>query len=100
MADPFGPHEAGRPDSPQQPMTALPRWRVSLHDDEVHDRQYVIEALVEYMPLSQAAATQRVVQAHMQGTAVLLHTHRELAELYYVQLSKQNLIVSIEPAEA
>jgi ATP-dependent Clp protease adapter protein ClpS len=100
MADPFEPQDAGRPDSPQQPVTTLPRWRVSLHDDEVHDRQYVIDVLAEHMPLSHAAATQRVLQAHTHGTAVLLHTHRELAELYYVQLSKQDLIVTIEQAQA
>jgi len=76
----------------------LPQWRVMLHDDEVHERSYVADVLNEALPLSYAAAMQRVIQAHRHGVALILMTHRELAELYYLQLSKRDLIVSIEPA--
>lgn len=77
-------------------VTALPQWRVMLHDDEVHGRMEVIDRLIETLPLNRTAATQRVLEAYRTGVATLLHTHQELAELYYVQLSKQNLIVTIE----
>lgn len=76
----------------------LPPWRVLLHDDEVHERSYVADVLNDALPLSYAAAMQRVIQAHRHGVALILITHRELAELYYLQLSKRDLIVSIEAA--
>ncbi len=79
-------------------VTALPQWRVLLHDDEVHDQGHMIDALTGHTPLSRAAATQRVVDAHRDGTVNLLTCHQELAELYCLQLSKQNLIVTIERA--
>ncbi len=102
MSDSFDPQrpESSPSDSQPQRVCALPRWRLLLHDDEVHDRPYMIDTLMRHTPLSQAAATRRVIQAHERGTALLLQTHRELAELYYVQLSKRNLIVSIEQADA
>jgi len=83
------------PDLPDA-VAALPQWRVVLHDDEVHDRNEVIARLTETLPISRSAATRRVMQAHDAGVATLLHAHQELAELYYVRLSKQNLIVTIE----
>lgn len=75
----------------------LPQWRLLLHDDEVTDRPNTIDAITECTPLTKAAATRRVIEAHRDGVAMLMHTHRELAELFYVQLSKRNLIVSLEP---
>ena len=102
MPDPFDPQQqdGAHSERPHEPVACLPPWRVMLHDDEVHDVPEMIDALMRCTPLSQAAATRRVVQAQTGGLTVLLHTHRELAELYYVQLSKQNLIVSIEPVDA
>ena len=77
-------------------VAELPRWRVTLHDDEVHDPSYVVEAVVNATPLSHSAAVQRVIDAQRDGSTMLLLTHQELAEHYYVLLSKQNLVVSIE----
>lgn len=100
MADRPDPSHSHRPaEGPAfRQVEALPRWRVLLHDDEVHDPAYVVESVVACVPLSATAATQRVVAAHRDGSALLLETHRELAELYYLQLSKRNLVVSIERA--
>jgi len=83
-------------DADREAVAALPQWRVLLHDDEVHERNEVIARLIETLPISRPAATRRVLEAYRTGVATLLHTHQELAELYYVLLSKQNLIVTIE----
>lgn len=95
--DQFGKPPAGSPTNQPMVRDALPQWRLLLHDDEVMDRAFTIDTITECTPLSHAAATRRVIEAHRHGVAMLLLTHRELAELFYVQLSKQNLIVSLEP---
>ncbi len=100
MTDPYGSDQEWRADTSSNDAVvrqSLPRWRVVLHDDEVSDRPSMINAITQCTPLSHAAATQRVLAAHVDGTSLLLNVHRELAELYYVQLSKRNLIVTIEP---
>mgnify|MGYP006273291697 CR=1 FL=1 len=99
MNDPSPDDTRRRPDAeqaPHHPRACLPQWKVLLHDDEVHERSYVADAINDALPLSYAAAMQRVIQAHRHGVAMILATHRELAELYYLQLSKRDLIVSIE----
>ncbi len=96
MADPYD-QRGEQPTDPPTVRHMLPHWRLLLHDDEITERPNTIEAITECTPLSEAAATRRVIEAHRDGVAMLLHTHRELAELYYVQLSKHNLIVSLEP---
>lgn len=106
MSDQFGydsePHAdqpyEGWDDTPQV-RHALPRWRLMLHDDEITDRPIIINAIVDCLPISKPAATLRVVEAYRRGTSQLLQTHRELAEHYYMLLSRRNLIVSIEPDE-
>jgi ATP-dependent Clp protease adapter protein ClpS len=98
-AAPNGPQNNPHADPPpHRTVQQLPPWRLILHDDEVSEKQHVIAALAAALPLSRAAAAQRVLQAHRDGVATVLETHRELAELYYLQLSKRNLIVSIERA--
>lgn len=94
FSGPDEPYETGEGTS--RHVAKLPQWRVLLHDDEVHEKQYVIDALDKSLPISKAAATQRVINAHRDGTTILLITHLELAELYCLQLSKQNLIVTLE----
>lgn len=79
-----------------QQVDQLPQWRIVLHDDEVHEPLDMIELVCATLPLSRYAATRRVLETHRHGMSILLHAHQELAELYYLQLSKQNLIVTIE----
>ena len=87
---------SNRGESTSRPVSSLAQYRVILHDDEVHEKQYVIDTLSNYLPISHAAATQRVINAHRDGTTTLLIAHLELAELYCLHLSKQNLIVTLE----
>lgn len=79
-----------------QRVERLPRWRIVLHDDEVHEPMEMIDLVASSLPMSRYAVIRRVLETHHKGTAVLMLAHRELAELYYLQLSKQNLIVTIE----
>jgi ATP-dependent Clp protease adapter protein ClpS len=93
-----GPDDAYH-DSAFRQVQMLPQWRLMLHDDEVHDEAYVINVLAALTPLSPAAATRRVIDVHRHGMTQVLTCHRERAEFYCVQLSKRNLIVTIERAE-
>ena len=79
-----------------QPVDRLPQWRIVLHDDEVHEPLDMIDRISSTLPISRYAAIRRVLETHQHGTSVLMLAHQELAELYYLQLSKQNLIVTIE----
>ena len=56
----------------------------------------VVTAIVELTPLRKDDAVQRMLEAHAQGVALLLTTHKERAELYRDQFLSKNLTVSIE----
>ncbi|MFA7236188.1 MAG: ATP-dependent Clp protease adaptor ClpS [Phycisphaeraceae bacterium] len=90
------PGAGARPGAVHQRVERLPRWRIVLHDDEVHEPMEMIDLIASSLPMSRYAVIRRVLETHHKGTAVLMFAHRELAELYYLQLSKQNLIVTIE----
>ncbi|MCE9591378.1 MAG: ATP-dependent Clp protease adaptor ClpS [Planctomycetes bacterium] len=78
----------------------LPPWKVLLHNDDVNEEIYVVETIVMLTTLNEQDATDRMVEAHTSGVALLLTTHRERAELIQQQFSSRNLTVTIEPAEA
>ena len=40
----------------------------------------------------------KMLEAHHRGTALLLMTHQERAELYRDQFTSRNLTVTVEPA--
>ncbi|MDH3583205.1 MAG: ATP-dependent Clp protease adaptor ClpS [Phycisphaerae bacterium] len=75
----------------------LPPWKVLLHNDDVNDMPYVVQTISQLTPLSQSAATQRMLEAHAKGLALILTTHQERAELYRDQFASKNLSVTIEP---
>jgi len=77
----------------------LPRWHVVLRDQDWYELNEVIDAIVELTPLGESLAIQRMFEAHYTGSAFLLATHRERAELYQHQFATRELIVAIEPAE-
>jgi ATP-dependent Clp protease adaptor protein ClpS len=74
----------------------LPPWKVLLHNDNVNDMHYVIEAIVELTPLAAEDATVCMLEAHQEGVACLMATHREHAELVQEQFQSKLLTVSIE----
>ncbi|GBD37483.1 ATP-dependent Clp protease adapter protein ClpS [bacterium HR36] len=83
---------------PQGRVDRLPPYKLLLHNDDVHDMAYVVQTIQELTALSREEATQRMLEAHHTGVALLLVTHKERAELYAEQFAAKGLTVTIEPA--
>jgi len=81
----------------KKPTTTLPMWKVLLHNDDNNDMVFVVMTIVELTPLTQHDAKDRMLEAHKNGVALLLTTHKELAELYKDQFHSKGLSVTIEP---
>jgi len=77
----------------------LPPWRVLLHNDDVNEMGYVVQTITMLTPLGREVAIRCMLEAHLQGVAQLLVTHKERAELYQEQFQSKQLVVSIEPTE-
>jgi ATP-dependent Clp protease adaptor protein ClpS len=88
---------ATRP-APARPRTRLlPQYRVLLHNDDVNDMIFVASTIVELARLPRVEAIDRMLEAHRDGLALLLTTHREHAELLEDQFQSKGLVVTIEP---
>lgn len=84
---------------PSQPrMDKLPPYRVLLHNDDVNEMLWVVDALVELTPLDRERAMEVMLRAHTRGVCQVLVTHRERAELYVEQLRSRALVATAEPA--
>lgn len=77
----------------------LPRWKVILHNDDVNHALDVAKAIVRIVGLSMADAVTKTMQAHEEGHAILIVTHKEKAELYMEQFTSHvpPITVTIEP---
>lgn len=92
-------HEANeqqRKTSPPQ-VKRLPPYRVLLHNDDRNSMDYVTRTVFQLTPLKWPDARSRMQEAHAQGTALLVLTHKERAELYQQQFTSKGLTVTIEP---
>lgn len=78
---------------------ALPPYKVLLHNDDHNTVEFVVQTIVMLTPLPQADAWSRTEEAHHTGTALLLVTHKERAELYAEQFMSRGLTVTIEADE-
>lgn len=76
----------------------LPPWKVILHNDDHNEMLEVVKTIVMLTPLTVDVAMQRMLEAHAGGSALLLTTHKERAELYRDQFASRKLTVTIEPA--
>ncbi|HEX4054166.1 MAG TPA: ATP-dependent Clp protease adaptor ClpS [Tepidisphaeraceae bacterium] len=85
------------PNPAKKPPATLPKWKVLLHNDDNNDMIFVVMTIVELTPLNQHDAKDRMLEAHKNGVALLLVTHKERAELYKDQFQSKGLLVSIEP---
>ena len=85
------------PKNPPPRCDRLPPWKILLHNDEVNDMIYVVQAIKELTGMNTQLATQRMLEAHTRGVALLLVTHRERAELLVEQFACKKLIVTSEP---
>ena len=74
----------------------LPPWQVLLHNDDVNDMLYVVDAITELTPLGRPEAAMRMLEAHRRGLTLLMTTHREHAELLQDQFKSKQLTVTIE----
>jgi ATP-dependent Clp protease adaptor protein ClpS len=92
------PPQALPQDQPASRVDRLPPYKLLLHNDDVHDMAYVVQTILELTALSREEATQRMLEAHKNGVALLLVTHKERAELYAEQFASKGLTVTIEPA--
>jgi len=77
----------------------LPPYKVILHNDDRNTFEHVIVTLINLTHLSEQESIQRTVEAHEQGCALVLVTHKERAELYEEQFRSASLTVTIEPDE-
>jgi ATP-dependent Clp protease adaptor protein ClpS len=79
-------------------LDKLPPYRVLLHNDDVNDMLWVVDALAELTPLNREQAVEVMLRAHTRGLSQVLVTHRERAELYVDQLRTRKLVATAEPA--
>lgn len=83
----------------RQLLSLLPRYRVLLYNDDVHDMEYVVQALLRTIPtLSEREATRVMLGAHLNGVCEVLVCPKELAEHYRERLAGYGLGCDIEPA--
>lgn len=79
-------------------LRLLPRYRVMLHNDDVHTFDEVIIALVRTVPtLSIESATAITYEADESGSAQVIICPREPAEYYRERLERFALTCTIEP---
>ena len=75
-----------------------PPYKVILHNDDYTPMEHVVEVLRKVIPrMSLPRAVSIMLEAHTKGKAVVIKTHKELAELYKEGLNNEGLIASIEP---
>jgi ATP-dependent Clp protease adaptor protein ClpS len=93
------PQSTGGLDLKAQPSSPglMPRYRVLLHNDDIHAIHQVVAWLTELTPLAYARAAEVTLEADVRGVSLVLVTHMELAELYRDQLRTRRLTVTIEP---
>ena len=79
------------------PIDCLPPFQILLNNDE-NDVQYVVRTLVSLAGLRIEHAVEVTLEAHETGVALVLTTHRELAEFHAERLLSKGLTATIEPA--
>jgi ATP-dependent Clp protease adaptor protein ClpS len=77
-----------------------PRYRVLLHNDDFNPMEYVVQVLITTVPsLTQAQAVSIMMEAHTNGTALVITCAQEHAEFYCETLKNHGLTSTIEPDE-
>lgn len=82
--------------TPQPQVEQLPPWKVILHDDKINEAEFVVNKVQEITKLEEKIAVQRVLEAHKNGIALLLTTHREKAELFVEMFETYQITVTME----
>ncbi len=77
-----------------------PRYRVLLHNDDFNSMEYVVQTLMQTIAgMTQPQAVNIMMEAHTNGTALVITCELEHAEFYSEALISYGLTSSIEPAE-
>jgi ATP-dependent Clp protease adaptor protein ClpS len=75
-----------------------PRYRVLLHNDDYNSMEYVVQVLVKTVTsLTIPQAVSIMMQAHNNGTALVITCAQEHAEFYSETLQAHGLTSTIEP---
>ena len=80
------------------PKQAFPPYRVVLLHNEGKSLLFVMHTVMELTHFCRTEATYKMWQAHYQGRAHLLQTHKERAELYVELFAQRGLETIIEQA--
>lgn len=77
-----------------------PRYRVLLHNDDFNTMEYVVQTLMQTVAgMTQPQAVDIMMEAHTNGTALVITCALEHAEFYCETLKNHGLNSSIEPDE-
>ncbi len=76
----------------------LPPYKVLLFDDDYHDMDYVVFALLHSVSnLTTQNAEAIMLTAHLKGNAIVVVCPKEAAEYYQERLLSYGLTATIEP---
>jgi len=78
-------------------VDCLPKWKVLLHNSDEPTGGEVVTTIIMLTRVAPRQAMLQMIEAHTQGVALLLTTHREHAELLAEQFASRKLTVTIEP---
>jgi ATP-dependent Clp protease adaptor protein ClpS len=79
-------------------LLMLPRYSVLLHNDDFHDMDHVVRALLcTIITMTLHDAVRIMLEAHTEGIAHIITCPRETAEFYFAELRRFGLEVTIEP---
>ncbi|MDJ0575308.1 MAG: ATP-dependent Clp protease adapter ClpS [Xenococcaceae cyanobacterium MO_234.B1] len=77
-----------------------PRYRVLLHNDDFNSMEYVVQTLMKTVAgMTQPQAVNIMMEAHTNGTALVITCTLEHAEFYCETLCNHGLTSTIEPDE-
>lgn len=82
---------------PDRRVDVMPPWKVLLHNDDLSAMEDVVKAIKHLTSLTLEESVTCMLEAHEQGVALLLTTHKEHAELLVEQFCTKLLTVTIEP---
>ena len=87
-----------RPDTGTMPLI-LPPYAVILHNDDHNDMGHVVRSIVLCVPeVSPEQAVEIMLEAHLNGRALVIVCPLERAELYRDRLESRGLTATIEKA--
>lgn len=91
---------ATAPERAKTPPVSRPldQYKVLLHNAEEPTITFVVQAIVQIVPMATERALTVTMEAHTEGVALVTVTHLELAELYQDRFQSKGLTVTLEKA--